>query len=260
MQAKVLTIAGSDPSGGAGVQADLRTITVLGAYGMSVITALTVQTPARVHEVFTVPAALVKAQLKVVLDSVGADAIKTGMLGSPEIVATVAEVIEARPGTPLVVDPVMVATAGGVLLEEDALKVLLERLLPLARVMTPNRPEIEKLTGLTVSDLSSAKQACRRLFAVTGSPVLLKGGHSSEVELVDLLFEGSRFQTWSHARLGGDHGSFHGTGCALSAAIATRLAKGMDLVKAIDKSIVFLQKALRNAFSLDEGPPVPDVL
>lgn len=260
MRAKVLTIAGSDPSGGAGIQADLRTITVHGAYGLSVITALTAQTPARVQGIFTVPADFVRSQLEAVLDKVGVDAIKTGMLGSPEIVTTVAEVLDARPGTSLVVDPVMVATAGGVLLEEEALDVLLKRLLPLARVITPNRPEIEKLTGLTVEDLNSAKHACRRLYAVTGSPVLLKGGHSTGQKLVDLLFEGSRFQTWSHTRLGGAEGTFHGTGCTLSAAIATRLAQGMDLVKAIDKSIAFLQKALRNAFSLDEGPPVPDVL
>jgi hydroxymethylpyrimidine kinase/phosphomethylpyrimidine kinase len=247
---RVLTIAGSDSGGGAGIQADLKTITVMGGYGMSVITALTAQNTVGVHAVHLVPADFIRGQMDAVLSDIGADAAKTGMLGTPEIVREVAKGIEAHGVRLLVVDPVMVAKSGDSLLSEEAVEALCRDLLPLAYVVTPNLPEAAKLTGIQVRDLEEMEEAARMIHAMGPCHVVVKGGHL-EGEAVDLLFDGESAHLFRGPRLDGRN--THGTGCTFSAALATLLAQGETVREAVAGAKRFVARAIATGLALGRG-------
>ncbi|MGQ9653274.1 MAG: bifunctional hydroxymethylpyrimidine kinase/phosphomethylpyrimidine kinase [Thermodesulfobacteriota bacterium] len=247
---RVLTIAGSDSGGGAGIQADLKTITVLGGYGMSVITALTAQDTVGVHGIHMVPADFIRRQMDAVLSDIGADAAKTGMLGTAEIVRTVAQGVEAHGVRLLVVDPVMVAKSGDSLLSEEAVGALCQELLPLAQVVTPNLPEAARLAAMPVKDLVDMEEAARRIHAMGPRHVVVKGGHLKG-EAVDLLFDGESAHLLRGPRL--DSRNTHGTGCTFSAALATFLAQGQGMEQAAAKAKEFVTRAIATGLALGKG-------
>jgi hydroxymethylpyrimidine/phosphomethylpyrimidine kinase len=250
---RLLTIAGSDSGGGAGIQADLKTFAAHGGYGMSVVTAVTAQNTREVRAVFEVPAEMVAAQIDAVLEDIGADAVKIGMLASTGLVCIVADRLRAHlagTGVPIVLDPVMVAKSGDRLLREDAVEALKSELLPLATVVTPNLPELEALTGLAAADEGGRVRAAAAL-AAYGPAVLAKGGHAAGEEVVDLLFVAGDVHWWSHPRL--HTRATHGTGCTLSSAVAARLGAGEDLPRAVAGAIEYLQGAMAAAFPLGAG-------
>jgi hydroxymethylpyrimidine kinase/phosphomethylpyrimidine kinase len=250
-----LSIAGSDPSAGAGIQADLKTFTTLGVYGAAVVTALTAQSAHGVDAVAAVDATFVTRQLSVVLEALPVAAAKTGMLHRAEVVAAVADLLGARPLPALVVDPVMVATSGAVLLERDALSVLRDRLLPLATLLTPNLDEAEALSGRAVRSPAAMAEAARALVDRGARAVLVTGGHLPG-DAVDVLYDGQAVHVYRGARVGGP--SRHGTGCALSAAITARLAHGDGLHEAIATAKEWVARALAGAGGrgLDFAAPV----
>lgn len=246
---RVLTIAGSDSGGGAGVQADLKTFAAHRVFGMSVITSVTAQNTVEVRAVHQVPPPVVRAQIEAVLDDVGVDAIKIGMLGDAETVSVVADVLGARDPVPIVLDPVMVAKSGDRLLATDAVETLYRRLLPLASVVTPNLPEAAVLTGRP--DTTEPLELARLLASATGGAVLVKGGHGSGEEVVDLLLCDGEARRFRHPRR--RTRATHGTGCTLSAAIAARLARGATTPRAVEGAIDYLQRALASAYPLGAG-------
>lgn len=246
---RVLTIAGSDSSGGAGIQADLKTATLLGGYGMSAISALTAQNTSGVRGVHPVPADFVEAQIEAVLGDLGADVVKTGMLYSAEIVMAVARTIE-RYALPAVVDPVMLAKGGSPLLRDEAVSALREELLPRVYLLTPNLPEAEALTGLPVRNEKEMELAARRLQEMGARNVLLKGGHLPG-EAVDLLLAGRTLHRFCSPRIATRH--THGTGCTYAAAIATFIAQGLPLVEAVSRAKAFIDEAIRTAIPIGSG-------
>lgn len=247
---RILTIAGSDSGGGAGIQADLKTVTVLGGYGMSVITALTAQNTLGVHGVHMVPVEFVKKQLDVVLSDIGADAAKTGMLGTEEITRVVAEGLKAHGVKLLVVDPVMVAKSGDSLLSEQAVETLCSDLLPLAYVVTPNLPEAARLTGMPINDLKDMEKAACLIHSMGPRNVVIKGGHL-EGDAVDLLFDGNSTTLFPGPRLSSQN--THGTGCTFSAALATFLAQGEPIREAVAKAKDFVTRAIGAGVALGGG-------
>ena len=250
-QGRVLIIAGSDSGGGAGVQADIKTVTALGGYAATAITAITVQNTLGVQEVVKLPAALVAAQAKAVLDDIGADAVKTGMLARRSTVAAVADLLEAHPGIPAVVDPVMVAKGGRALLSERALDVLINRLLPRADLLTPNAPEAEALTGVEVKSVTGQRRAAEALLAMGAKAVLLKGGHVRGKSVTDLLLSPAGETLLEGPRLDTPH--THGTGCTLASACATGLAQGLPLQEAVTRAWAYTAEAIRRAPGLGQG-------
>ena len=246
-----LTIAGSDSGGGAGIQADLRVFHRLGTFGTSAITAVTAQNLAGVTHVVGLDSATVRAQIDAVLAGFSVCAVKTGMLWSCELVATVADVarILSERGIPVVVDPVMVATSGARLLDDAAIEFYRARLLPCAALVTPNLDEAAVLLGCSAIARDQLEQASDQLFARFGCPVLLKGGHLDDArELVDMLRHPGGRITWTHARL--TDVDTHGTGCMLSAAIAARLAHGDSLARACRSGLAFVHDALARPLAL----------
>jgi hydroxymethylpyrimidine/phosphomethylpyrimidine kinase len=250
----VLTIAGSDSGGGAGVQADLKTFAAHGVYGTSAITAVTAQNTLGVLAVAEIPVEVVGAQIDAVLGDIGADAIKIGMLASVAIIEQVAERLEhwlPRLGhPPVVLDPVMVAQSGAPLLRDDAVARLRERLFPLATLVTPNLPEAARLLGRRVASRDEQAAAARDLAAL-GPAALVKGGHGEEPDVVDVLDRAGAQRRFCHPRI--ESRSTHGTGCTLAAAIAARLAQGRPLEAAVEGAIAYLQEALRAAYPLGAG-------
>jgi hydroxymethylpyrimidine kinase/phosphomethylpyrimidine kinase len=247
---RILTVAGSDSGGGAGIQADLKAITVLGSYGMSVITALTAQNTVGVQGVFAVPIDFIEQQMDSVLSDIGADAAKTGMLATPEIVEVVAAGIKRHNVQPLVIDPVMVAKSGDSLLSEDTRQILKTTLLQLATVVTPNLPEAEVLCGHPVKTLDDMHAAARRIYDLGPDNVLVKGGHL-EGRAVDLLFDGRSFETFDAPRL--NQHNTHGTGCTFSAALATFLAGGDVIAEAVGKAKKFITRAIAQGLDIGSG-------
>ena len=247
--ARILICAGSDSGGGAGIQADIKTVTALGGFAMTAITALTAQNTLGVQGVLPVPADFIRLQLRSVLDDLGADAAKTGMLGDAEAVEAIAATLP--PGLPLVVDPVMVAKGGASLLAEAAIGALKQRLIPRATLLTPNLPEAEALLGRRIADLDAMQAAGADLLALGARAVLVKGGHLDGDRLFDVLvgpdgveiFEGRRIQT-RHT---------HGTGCTLASAIATGLGQGLTLRAAVARARTYLIEAIRTAPGLGQG-------
>lgn len=248
MKPRVLTIAGSDSGGGAGVQADLKTIAALGGFGMTAITALTAQNTRGVEEIFEVPPAFVERQMDAVLSDLGADAAKTGMLARAETVRTVARKIREYGIENVVVDPVMVAKGGDRLLAGDAVDALVSELIPLARVVTPNLPEAAALTGSEVQTSEQMRRAAIAIHRMGARTVLVKGGHLSG-DAQDLLFDGETFREYCAARI--ETENTHGTGCTYAAAIATLLSQGFDLPEAVSRAKTLVTDAIR--FSLDLG-------
>jgi hydroxymethylpyrimidine/phosphomethylpyrimidine kinase len=245
-----MTIAGSDSGGGAGIQADLKTFQALGVYGTSTLTAITAQNTLQVRAVHEIPVDMVAAQIDAVMDDIGVDAAKTGMLSSAEIIGTVAERIRYWRLDRLVVDPVMVSKSGDRLLREDAVQALVRYLLPLALVLTPNLPEAEVLVGRSLGSDDEIRQAAREIQALGPRAVVMKGGHR-QGEAVDLLFDGQTFHVFSSERF--DTPNTHGTGCTFSAAIAAGLAQGLDVVDAVGAAKRYVSEAIRRSTPLGAG-------
>lgn len=252
MTAIAVTIAGSDSGGGAGIQADLKTFSALGVYGASVITALTAQNTRGVTAIHEAPADFVRAEIDAVFSDLAVNAVKIGMLASPELIHTVAGGLRDYGQTRVVLDPVMVATSGDSLLKGEAVATLREALFPLASLITPNLPEAGKLLGRTVGEThEDMMAAARELLSLGPKAVLVKGGHGSGAESTDLYLdaEGARWLTAPrHATR-----NTHGTGCTLSSAIAAGLAKGLDLVAAVTEGKAYVTAAIVAADRLEIG-------
>jgi hydroxymethylpyrimidine kinase/phosphomethylpyrimidine kinase/thiamine-phosphate diphosphorylase len=246
---RVLTIAGSDSGGGAGIQADLKTIALLGSFGTSAITVLTAQNTLGVHGLSPASAEFIVKQAQVVLDDIGTDTVKTGMLYSAEIVSEVAAMI-GKYRLLSVVDPVMIAKGGAALLQQDAMDAVRHELLPGTYLLTPNIPEAEALTGMEVGTLEEMEEAAKRIQAMGPRHVLLKGGHR-DGDATDVLLAGETVQKLSAERI--DTNSTHGTGCSYSAAIATLLAQGLPLVRAVESAKLFINHAIRHAYPIGGG-------
>jgi hydroxymethylpyrimidine/phosphomethylpyrimidine kinase len=252
----VLTIAGSDSGGGAGIQADLKTFAALGVYGASAITAITAQNTQRVSDILELPPALVAAQIDAVVTDIGAAAVKTGMLANAAIIETVADRLREHGLENVVVDPVMVAKSGDRLLREDAVAAMRERLLPLAMVVTPNLPEAEVLLGRPMGSWDDVREGARAFVAMGAKAVVMKGGHTlpgadPNGPAIDLLYDGHDFHELAAQRV--ETTSTHGTGCTFASAIAVGLAKGQDLRGAVALAKAFVTKALQAAYPIGHG-------
>ena len=247
----VLAVAGSDSGGGAGIQADIKTVTLLGGYAASVVTALTAQNTLGVSGIHGVPPAFVAQQLDAVFSDIPVHVVKTGMLYSAPIIETLAEKLAAFGKTMLVLDPVMIAKGGSRLVDDPAVAALVERLLPRAYLVTPNVPEAERLTGLPIRDEITLEEACRRLHSLGARNVLIKGGHLPGPEATDLLFDGATFRRLTTARI--DTPNTHGTGCSTASAIAAFLAGGEPLPVAVARAKEFITSAIRLAAPLGKG-------
>lgn len=247
---KALTIAGSDSGAGAGLQADLKTFTALGVYGTSVVTAITAQNTTGVTRVLETPAPLVAAQIDAVLDDIGADAVKTGMLANARIIRTVADKIRQHGIQHLVVDPVMIAKGGRVLLRPDAIRTLQTRLFPLATVVTPNIPEAQALTSVKGIGMRAIREMAQRIFNSGAKNVVIKGGHRRGAA-TDVLYDGSVFLEFPAARIRTKN--THGTGCTFSAALACGLARRLPVEVAVAAAKEFVTQAIRRAFAIGAG-------
>ncbi|MHB8927645.1 MAG: bifunctional hydroxymethylpyrimidine kinase/phosphomethylpyrimidine kinase [Bacillota bacterium] len=253
---RVLTIAGSDSGGGAGIQADLKAFTVLGVYGMSAVTAVTAQNTLGVYAVHNLPPDVVGAQIDVVVSDIGVDALKTGMLSTPDLVSIVGQKVVQHRLENLVVDPVMVAKGGTVLLDEDARVTLRDVLLPLALVVTPNVPEAEALAEMEVRDVVEMKEAARRVVRLGARTVVIKGGHLPPFgalvnQTVDIFYDGTRFTEFWGPRF--QTKNTHGTGCTFSAVIAAELARGASVEGAVRKAKEFITAGIEHSLELGSG-------
>ncbi len=256
MKGRVLIIAGSDSGGGAGIQADIKTVTALGGYAMTAITALTAQNTLGVFGIHECPAEFIEQQLDVVLSDIGADCIKVGMLHRPDVIDAVCDLLEAKAkGIPIVVDPVMVAKGGASLLEKKAVATLKRRMILLASVLTPNIPEAQALTGKTIKDRRDALEAGKMLCTLGPDSVLVKGGHLDGDTVVDLLFEGDTLiEEFEGPRL--DTPNTHGTGCTTASAVATGIAQGLSVRDAVARARAYVFEAIRTnpGFGTGHGP------
>jgi hydroxymethylpyrimidine/phosphomethylpyrimidine kinase len=249
---RVLIVAGSDSGGGAGVQADIKTVTALGGYAATAITAITVQNTLGVTAVHAIPVEIVSGQIEAVANDLGADAWKLGMLSSADIVECVAEAhAKLGGGAPLVLDPVMIAKGGAQLLEENAIEALKRLLLPRAAIVTPNAPEAERLTGLEVRDLEGQKRAAAALLELGARAALVKGGHIEGAVVRDALADARGVEVFEAERI--DTRATHGTGCTLASAIAAGIARNMGLREAIVRARTYLRGAMLNAPGLGGG-------
>jgi hydroxymethylpyrimidine/phosphomethylpyrimidine kinase len=254
-QGRVLICAGSDSGGGAGIQADIKAVTALGGFAMTAITALTAQNTLGVHGVMGVPPDFIRLQIRVVLQDLGADAIKTGMLADSATIEAVCDALaEYGPGIPLVADPVMIAKGGHPLLAPEAVATLRARVLPMAAVITPNIPEAEALSGLPIPDVAGMHRAAEKLLSMGVRAVLLKGGHGSGAVLTDLLATRDGTEAFESTRLETRH--THGTGCTLASALACGLAQGMALRDAVIRARAYVRAAMLAApgFGAGHGP------
>ena len=240
---RALTIAGSDSGGGAGIQADLKTFAALGVYGMSALTAITAQNTVGVLGVVELPASFVGLQIDAVLTDIGADAVKTGMLSNSEIIAVIAAKLQEYGVDNLVVDPVMVAKSGDPLLRPEARHALIEQLIPLAKVLTPNLQEARVLTGLEIDSLAAMKEAARAIQRLVARHVVVKGGHlPGSPQSIDVLYDGHDFTEFAAPRLATKN--THGTGCTFASAIAAGLAKGQSVTEAVGAAKAYLNAVL----------------
>ncbi len=244
-----LTIAGSDSGGGAGIQADLKTFAALGVHGTSAITAITAQNTVGVTDVLELPPHIIREQIAAIVEDIGVQAAKTGMLFSAWIIDTVAEAMERHAIRKLVVDPVMVAKGGAKLLRDDAVDALRDRLLPLAAIVTPNLPEAQVLLDREIRTLEERRQAARQLVAMGARAVVVKGGHADDA--TDVFFDGSQLIELRAQRI--DTRNTHGSGCVFSAAITAWLARGADPQTAVRKAKAFITEAIANSLELGHG-------
>lgn len=247
---KALTIAGSDSGAGAGIQADLKTFAALGVYGTCAITAITAQNTIGITRILELSPDLVAAQIDAVIGDIGAHAVKTGMLANSSIIEVVAEKIRQYELQNVVVDPVMVAKGGNLLLSREAVETLRSRLIPLATVVTPNLPEAEQLIGFRIGKLQEIKRAAEKIQAMGARSVIIKGGHRRGPP-TDIFYDGAKFTALKAARIETRH--THGTGCAFSAAIAANLAKGKKLEAAVIEAKRYITQAIRRGFAIGSG-------
>ena len=248
---RVLILAGSDSGGGAGVQADIKAVTMLGGFAATAITAVTIQNTLGVHGVYPLPIDVIEAQARAVLDDIGADALKTGMLGSVEVVEAVAGLIDYAGTVPTVVDPVMIAKGGSPLLEDRAVEAVRRLMVPRAALLTPNAPEAEALTGIAVADLDGQRRAGEALLEMGARAVLMKGGHVPGETVIDLLLTRDGETVLESERIDTRH--THGTGCTLASACAAGIAKGLPLQTAVAEAWAYVAEAIRRAPGLGQG-------
>lgn len=248
---RVLILAGSDSGGGAGVQADIKAVTMLGGFAATAITAVTIQNTLGVHGVYPLPIDVIEAQARAVLDDIGADALKTGMLGSVEVVEAVAGLIDYAGNVPTVVDPVMIAKGGSPLLEDRAVEAVRRLMAPRAALLTPNAPEAEALTGIAVADLDGQRRAGEALLEMGARAVLMKGGHVPGETVIDLLLTRDGETVLESERIDTRH--THGTGCTLASACAAGIAKGLPLQVAVAEAWAYVAEAIRRAPGLGQG-------
>ncbi|HOE57638.1 MAG TPA: bifunctional hydroxymethylpyrimidine kinase/phosphomethylpyrimidine kinase [Bacillota bacterium] len=246
----LLTIAGSDSCGGAGIQADLKTFSAHGVYGMSVITAVTAQNTQGVLAVQDISAELIEKQIQAIFDDIRVDGLKVGMVSQIETINVIAEGLRFYKPSNIVIDPVMVSKSGYHLLQPEAKEALAGSLLPLATVVTPNIPEAEVLTGMRIDSIENMKKAARMIFEMGPQNVLIKGGHLDD-EATDILFDGTNINCLKSRRI--NTKNTHGTGCTLSSAIASNLAKGYSAEKAVVKAKEYITAAIENSFSIGKG-------
>lgn len=254
MQGRVLIIAGSDPSGGAGIQADIKTVTALGGYAATAITAITVQNTNGVSAVHAVPAEVIAAQIKAVMEDIGADVIKVGMIGNVATADVVFAMAKDYPGCPLVLDPVLVATSGDALADDGVAAIIKENLAGLSAVITPNTSEATALTGIDVTDRDTKVAAGEALVALGAKAALVKGGHLTGDTVEDALITSDGARIFSNPRI--ETNSTHGTGCTLASAIASGLAQDMALQSAVKRAIDYVHVAIKTApgFGSGSGP------
>ena len=252
MRGRVLIIAGSDSGGGAGIQADIKTVSMLDAYAATAITALTAQNTEGVFGVLPIPPDFIRRQIEVVLDDIGADAIKTGMLHDAAVIETIVAVLQKHAaGIPLVVDPVMVAKGGARLIDPDALDALKRLLIARADILTPNLPEAEILCGTTIGNTAEMRNAGETLLTLGCRAELVKGGHLSGETVSDVLVTAEGARVWESPRLATRQ--THGTGCTLASAIAAGLAQGVGVEDAVDRARAYVQRAIASAPGLGRG-------
>jgi len=252
VRGRVLIVAGSDSGGGAGIQADIKTVTMLDAYAATAVTALTAQNTEGVFGVLPIPPDFIRQQIEVVLDDIGADAIKTGMLHDRAVVETLAAVLQERAGAiPLVVDPVMAAKGGARLIDPDAVEALKRLLIGRATVLTPNLPEAEILCGVAIGGIGAMRSAGENLLRLGCRAVLVKGGHLAGDIVTDVLVTAAGSRIWESPRIASRH--THGTGCTLASAIAAGLAQGLDIENAVDRARTYVQRAIATAPGLGRG-------
>lgn len=248
--AKALTIAGSDSGGGAGIQADLKTFSALGVYGASVITSITAQNTVTVTAIQNIDVSVIEKQIDAVMSDIGAHAVKTGMLSTPEIIDVVSRCISRFKIRKLVIDPVMIAKSGDKLLQDNAVHALIEKLIPLAHIVTPNIPEAEVLTGEKITSPEDMERACRRILDMGCKTVVVKGGHLMK-DAEDVLFDGKKFYHLKTKRIRSRN--THGTGCTFSAAITSYLAKGQTTSEAVTAAKKYITKAIEHSYSIGKG-------
>ncbi len=248
---KILTIAGSDSSGGAGVQADIKTITILGGYASSVITALTAQNTQGVKGTLEVSPSFVEKQIEVVLTDIGADAVKIGMLANASIVSVVSKKIREHSIKKVIIDPVMISKSGHMLLSKGAQKTLISYLLPLAYLVTPNIYEASALTGKEIKNIKEMRKAAETILRMGPKSVLIKGGHLESNQSPDILYDGKKFSKYTANKI--ETQNTHGTGCSYAAAIATFIAQGNSIPKAVSKAKHFISDAIRFSLNIGKG-------
>ncbi len=245
-----LTIAGSDSGGGAGIQADLKTFAALGVYGTSALTAITAQNTVGVTAVHEIPTEVIAAQIEAVISDIGADAVKTGMLSSSAIVEMVAQELKRHRVERLVVDPVMIAKSGDSLLQAEAVEALRSKLVPLAAVVTPNIPEAEVLTGMTVASLDDMRRAAEHIVGMGARSVVVKGGHLAG-PATDLFYDGAQFKEFTAPRI--DPVNTHGTGCTFASAVAAGLACDMSVFDSVAQAKEYVTEAIFRSFPIGQG-------
>ncbi len=247
---KVLTIAGSDSSGGAGIQADLKAFSAHGVFGMSVITAVTAQNTQGVFAVQDIDVDIITKQIEAIFDDISVDGVKIGMVSRSETIRAIADGLVRYKAQNIIVDPVMISKSGYYLLQKDAVQALVSCLLPLATVLTPNIPEAEEISGMQIQSLKDMEEAARIIHALGPRYILLKGGHR-ETDATDILFDGSHFEHFATPRIN-THNT-HGTGCTLSAAIAANLARGCSVQEAVSRAKEYIHTAIEHSFSIGKG-------
>ncbi len=248
---QVLTIAGSDSGGGAGIQADIKAMSANGVFAMSVITAVTAQNTEEVTDVFELPIPIIAAQLDAVFDDFEVAAVKTGMLSSRAVIETVAKMLKPQEVTHLVVDPVMISKSGLALLNPDAVDTLKERLFPLALIVTPNVHEAQQLSGIEIKTLADARRAAKIIHGFGCRHVLIKGGHLPAERATDLLYDGRFFNVYKGEFIDTPH--THGTGCTFASAIAAHLARGKSVNDAVQTAKIYLTETLRHSLAIGHG-------
>jgi len=248
---QVLTIAGSDSGGGAGIQADIKSMSANGVFAMSVITAVTAQNTEDVTDVFELPTSIIASQLDAVFDDFEVSAVKTGMLSSTAIVELVAKMLAIQKVTNLVVDPVMISKSGRALLKPDAIETLKKLLFPLALVVTPNIHEAQQLSGIAISTLADARRAAKIIHGFGSQYVLIKGGHLLAERATDLLYDGRFFNIYKGEFIDTPH--THGTGCTFASALAAQLARGRAMTDAVQAAKTYLTEAIRHSLAIGHG-------